>query len=203
MNARRCLGCFHQQEAQQRIALLADVSKSLLASTGVLTRNHPHVRADLLATLKPSRSSDDQHVSAEVFYEGQYQKWNTTALYAGCLFPIGKHYQFDYYYEHQNITSKRPNNPTTRSTEQGERGYVLVAQTRYVDRSPCGTQKGEVVDGDLKQVENWTNEILLLLPIDPNGDEEQFNRCVSKESPTSKQLFCLATQQLIPLGILG
>jgi len=41
MNARRCLGCFHQQEAQQRIALLADVSKSLLASTGVLTRIIP------------------------------------------------------------------------------------------------------------------------------------------------------------------
>src|SRR5215510_15473194 len=27
------LGCFHQQEAQQRITLLADMSKSLLAST--------------------------------------------------------------------------------------------------------------------------------------------------------------------------
>src|SRR5580692_8757557 len=35
---------------------------SLLAGTGVLTRNHPHVRADLLAAVEPLRSSDDQHV---------------------------------------------------------------------------------------------------------------------------------------------
>jgi hypothetical protein len=62
MNARRCLGCLHQQEAQQGIALLAHVSKSLLASTGILTRDHPHVRADVFAALKPRRSSNDQHV---------------------------------------------------------------------------------------------------------------------------------------------
>src|SRR6516164_3992894 len=59
----RCyLGRLHQQEAQQRIALFADVTQSLFASTGFLTRNHAHVRADLLAALKPSRSSDDQHI---------------------------------------------------------------------------------------------------------------------------------------------
>src|ERR1700689_3623446 len=63
MDARCCLGRLHQQEAQQGTALLADVTQSLFASTGVLTRNHPHVRADLLASLKPRRSSDDQHVS--------------------------------------------------------------------------------------------------------------------------------------------
>ena len=40
----------------------ADVSQSLLASTGLLTRNHPHVRSDLLAALKPRWRSDDQHV---------------------------------------------------------------------------------------------------------------------------------------------
>jgi hypothetical protein len=49
------------------------------------------------------------YVSAEAFYESQYQKWSTTALYAGCLLPIGKHVQFDPYYEHQNNTGKRPN----------------------------------------------------------------------------------------------
>jgi len=38
----------HQQKTQQRIALLADVSQALFASTRVFTRNHPHVRADLL-----------------------------------------------------------------------------------------------------------------------------------------------------------
>lgn len=40
------------------------------------------------------------YVSAEFFYESQYSKWSDTALYAGCLFPIGKHVEFDPYYEH-------------------------------------------------------------------------------------------------------
>src|SRR4030081_441888 len=56
------LGGRHPQEAQQGVALLADVPQPLLASTGVLTRNHPHVRADLLAAVEPLRSSDDQHL---------------------------------------------------------------------------------------------------------------------------------------------
>ena len=49
------------------------------------------------------------YISAEVFYQSQYRKWSTTALYAGCLFPVGKHIEFDPYYEHQNITGKSPN----------------------------------------------------------------------------------------------
>lgn len=49
------------------------------------------------------------YLSAEVFYQSQYQKWTTTALYAGCLFPVRKHLEFDPYYEHQNITNKHPN----------------------------------------------------------------------------------------------
>ena len=49
------------------------------------------------------------YVSAEVFYQSQYQKWSTTALYAGCLLPVSKHFELDPYYEHQNITGKRPN----------------------------------------------------------------------------------------------
>src|ERR1700752_3195101 len=60
----RRLGCLHQQESQQGVTLLADVAQSLLARTGLLTRNHPHVRADLLAALKPRRSSDDQYIGA-------------------------------------------------------------------------------------------------------------------------------------------
>lgn len=48
------------------------------------------------------------YISAEAFYLSQYHKWSTTALYAGCLLPLGKHYEFDPYYEHQNITSKQP-----------------------------------------------------------------------------------------------
>jgi hypothetical protein len=49
------------------------------------------------------------YLSAEGFYQSQYQKWSTTALYAGCLLPVGKHFEFDPYYEHQNITGRAPN----------------------------------------------------------------------------------------------
>jgi hypothetical protein len=49
------------------------------------------------------------YIASEPYYVSQYHKWSTTALYAGCLFPVGKHVQFDSYYEHQNNTGKRPN----------------------------------------------------------------------------------------------
>jgi hypothetical protein len=49
------------------------------------------------------------YLAAEPFYVDQYHKWSSTDLYAGCLFPVGKHVQFDSYYEHQNNTGKHPN----------------------------------------------------------------------------------------------
>ena len=49
------------------------------------------------------------YASVEFFYESQFSKWSTTAIYAGCLFPIGKRFEFDPYYEHQNNTGKSPN----------------------------------------------------------------------------------------------
>jgi Protein of unknown function (DUF2490) len=49
------------------------------------------------------------YASVEAFYQSQYGKWSDTAIYAGCLFPIGKHVQLDPYYEHQNNTGKKPN----------------------------------------------------------------------------------------------
>jgi hypothetical protein len=49
------------------------------------------------------------YFSAEVYYQEQYQKWSTTELYAGTLFPIKKRFEFDLYYEHQNNTGKSPN----------------------------------------------------------------------------------------------
>lgn len=49
------------------------------------------------------------YVAAEPFYLSQYQKWSTTALYAGCSFPIRKHIELNPYYEHQNNTGKKPN----------------------------------------------------------------------------------------------
>jgi hypothetical protein len=49
------------------------------------------------------------YVAAEPYYEQKYHKWSTTDLYAGCLFPVGGHVQFNAYYEHENNTGKRPN----------------------------------------------------------------------------------------------
>jgi hypothetical protein len=49
------------------------------------------------------------YVAAEPFYESQYSKWSTTSLYAGCLFPIRKHFELNPYYEHDNNTGKSPN----------------------------------------------------------------------------------------------
>lgn len=49
------------------------------------------------------------YAAAEVFYKSQYAKWSDTALYAGCELPLGKHTMLEPYYEHQNVTSKRPN----------------------------------------------------------------------------------------------
>jgi Protein of unknown function (DUF2490) len=49
------------------------------------------------------------YASVEPFYESQYGKWSDTAIYAGCMFPLGKHVELDPYYEHQNSTGKSPN----------------------------------------------------------------------------------------------
>jgi hypothetical protein len=49
------------------------------------------------------------YVAAEPYYVEQYKKWSTTDLYAGAIFPIGKHVQLDSYYEHENDTGKAPN----------------------------------------------------------------------------------------------
>lgn len=51
------------------------------------------------------------YVAAEPYYTSQYSKWSTTALYVGCLFPVGKHVQFNAYYEHENNTGNHPNQP--------------------------------------------------------------------------------------------
>jgi len=50
------------------------------------------------------------YAAVEGFYESKYRKWSDTAVYAGCLFPIGKHYVLDPYYEHQNSTGNKKHN---------------------------------------------------------------------------------------------
>jgi hypothetical protein len=49
------------------------------------------------------------YIAAEPYYVEKYDKWSTTDLYAGCLFPVGKRVQFNTYYEHENNTGKKPN----------------------------------------------------------------------------------------------
>jgi hypothetical protein len=49
------------------------------------------------------------YIAAEPYYESQYSKWSTTSLFAGCLFPIGRHVELNTYYEHDNNTGKQPN----------------------------------------------------------------------------------------------
>jgi hypothetical protein len=52
------------------------------------------------------------YVAAEPYYVEKYHKWSTTDLYAGSLFPVGKHVQFNAYYEHENNTGKKTNQQT-------------------------------------------------------------------------------------------
>jgi len=51
------------------------------------------------------------YVAVEPFYTSQFSKWSTTALFAGSLFPVGRHVEFNPYYEHENNTSGKTNHP--------------------------------------------------------------------------------------------
>ena len=57
----RCLCCLHQQETQQRAALLADVTQPLMAGTGVLPPGSARHSCRSACHTEPFRSSDDQH----------------------------------------------------------------------------------------------------------------------------------------------
>ena len=50
-----------------------------------------------------------QYAAVEPYYESQYGKWSTTALYAGVILPLGHHVGFTAYYEHQNNTGGTSN----------------------------------------------------------------------------------------------
>jgi len=65
-------------------------------------------RVQLQRTIRTGSYHQSPYLSAEFYYESQYQKWADTALYAGCIFPIGKHFELNPYFEHQNSTGKSP-----------------------------------------------------------------------------------------------
>ena len=66
-------------------------------------------RVQLQRTVTISSYHATPYASAEFFYQSKYRKWSDTAIYAGCLFPIGQHVQFNPYYEHQNATGRSRN----------------------------------------------------------------------------------------------
>jgi hypothetical protein len=74
------------------------------------------------------------YVAFEPYYESQYNKWSTTTEYAGCLLPVGKHVEFNPYYEHENDTGSKKGNK--------QENYVGVAVYFYfsVARKPPSTQ---------------------------------------------------------------
>jgi mRNA-degrading endonuclease toxin of MazEF toxin-antitoxin module len=58
--------------------------------------------------------------------------------------------------------AKFKNVPSTwvRVVAQGEPGFALVEQVRYVDRSRCQFQIGQLLDFDLKQLERKLKQLL-------------------------------------------
>ena len=52
---------FDQQETQQRVPLFRDVSQAPSLSARILQRHQSQIARDLLTTLKPIGSADDQH----------------------------------------------------------------------------------------------------------------------------------------------
>jgi hypothetical protein len=65
------------------------------------------ITIERLATIRRYHLSP--YGSAEFWYTSQYAKWSTTSIFAGCIFPLGKHVDFNPYYEHENNTGKSPN----------------------------------------------------------------------------------------------
>ena len=47
-----------------------------------------------------------------------------------------------------------------RVVSQGEPGFALIEQVRYIDRSRCKRQTGQLLDFDLKQVEDKLKQLL-------------------------------------------
>lgn len=66
-------------------------------------------RVQLERTLRIGSYHLSPYASAEFSYQSKYEKWSDTAIFAGCLFPIARHFEFNPYYEHQNNTGPSPN----------------------------------------------------------------------------------------------
>ncbi|MGA2369548.1 MAG: DUF2490 domain-containing protein [Candidatus Korobacteraceae bacterium] len=88
--------------------LLSDRNRADLDwSTNFTWRYRNRFQIERAITLRSYHPSP--YASVEFFYQSKYSKWSDTALYAGCIFPIGQHVEFNPYYEHQNSTGSSPN----------------------------------------------------------------------------------------------
>jgi hypothetical protein len=74
------------------------------------------------------------YVAFEPYYENQYEKWSTTTEYAGCLLPVGKHVEFNPYYEHENDTGSKKRNK--------QENYIGLAVYFFfsVEKKPASAQ---------------------------------------------------------------
>ena len=70
---------------------------------------HYRNRVDVERPFKIRNYHLSAYAAAEFWYTSQYSKWSTTSIFAGCLFPLGKHFEFNPYYEHENNTGQPPN----------------------------------------------------------------------------------------------
>jgi hypothetical protein len=52
------------------------------------------------------------YASAEFYYNSRYDKWSSTAITGGWIFPLGKKIEINPYYEHDNATGVTPNQQT-------------------------------------------------------------------------------------------
>jgi len=66
-------------------------------------------RVTLQRTITLGSYHPSLNASAEFYYNSQYDKWSDTAIYAGCIFPLGGKAELNPYYEHQNSTGVTPN----------------------------------------------------------------------------------------------
>jgi hypothetical protein len=66
-------------------------------------------RITLKRTLAIARDQFAAYARAEFYYDSKYSKFSRTALDVVIVFPLGRRFEIELYYEHQNDTGKSPN----------------------------------------------------------------------------------------------
>jgi hypothetical protein len=107
---------------ENRILLMATSNLPLKGTVLVADRNRLEInftngnvswryrnRITLQRTIAMRSYHPSLNASAEFYYNSRYDKWSTTAIYGGAIFPVGKKIELNPYYEHQNSTGLSPN----------------------------------------------------------------------------------------------